>query len=120
MSARHLPDADELWQDLSEHDRQRDPGYWVYTVALEMDCPWHYVKALELLNRAHDKMLTTVGKAFSVLSGERYFSLGCPGTAGRLNGARLDWQRDGKGNVRIVPLPLLTLDEAIDAAGGAI
>ena len=108
MSARHLPPADELWQDMSVDDRQRDPGYWVYTVALEMDAPWHYVSALELLNRAHDRMFAAVGKAFSVLTGERYFSLGNPGCRGRLNSARLNWERTNS-DVRIVCLPPLAV-----------
>ena len=104
MSAVHLPDADELWQDVPLSQRRKDPGYWVYRQAVLDGAPWHWTDTLALLNAAHDEMLKVTGKAFAVLTGERYFSLGNPGCRGRVNSAGFDFERDGKANVRLVPL----------------
>jgi hypothetical protein len=103
VSARRLPTADDLWQDLPLAERVKDPGYWIVTEALKREAWFKFVDTLALLQAAHDEMLGYTGKAFAVLTGERYFSNGNPGTAGRLSSFGWKWIRDGKAHVKLVP-----------------
>jgi len=102
VSAVRLPTADDLWQDVPLVQRVKDPGYWIFLEALKMEAWFRYVDTLELLQRAHDEMLDHTGKAFAVLTGERYFSGGNPGTAGRLSNFGWQWERNGKAQVKLV------------------
>jgi hypothetical protein len=104
VSAVHLPTADDLWQDVPMAQRRKDPGYWIVTEALRMEAWFKFVDTLELLESAHGEMFAQTGKSFAVLTGERYFSNGNPGTAGRLRAFGWGWERDGKAQVKLVRL----------------
>ena len=98
----HLPTEDELWQDVPPAQRKLDAGYWIYRRAVMSGAWMKFVPMEDLLIDAREDMAVATGKAFSILTGERYFSLGAPGTRGRLNAFGWTWERDGKANVRMV------------------